>query len=379
MKYIPRVLNLKEELKKKSYFLLGPRQTGKSTIIRKELSDCRTYNLLLSDVLLELSRNPSIIRHEVTAKDKIVVIDEIQKLPQLLDEVQYLIEEKGINFLLTGSSARKLRRGGVNLLGGRARSKFLFPFTSHELLNNFNLHKALNIGLLPSIYFSDEPRKDLKSYVGSYLKEEIVSEALVRNIPAFSRFLEIAALGNAQMLNYTNIGNDAQVPTSTVVEYYEILKDTLIISFLPAWKETIKRKPISTSKVYFFDSGVVRSIQSRKDLSPKTEAYGEALETFMHNEIKAYLEYSDKEGLHYWRSKSGYEVDFIIAEKVAVELKSQSVFSPKLIKGLKALKEENLLERYILVSNIEREKNIDGIEILPISKFLSLLWEGEIV
>ncbi|HLF15174.1 MAG TPA: AAA family ATPase, partial [Bacteroidota bacterium] len=256
-----RFLSVEDLLREKSHFLLGPRQTGKTSLVTRTLHNVRVFDLLDSSVFLDLSRDPGRLESELTPADRYIVIDEIQRLPSLLHEVHRLIEKRKIRFLLTRSSARKLRRGGVNLLGGRAREKYLYPFTRGELGKHFSLEKALSSGLLPPIYFSSSARTDLDAYAGLYLREEIVAEAATRNVPAFSRFLKIAAQCNGTIVNYTNIGNDAQVPRTTVYEYFEILKDTLIIHELQAWKKSKKRKPLVSSKYYFFDVGVVSSLQ----------------------------------------------------------------------------------------------------------------------
>jgi uncharacterized protein len=224
----------------------------------------RIYDLLDTSIYLALSQNPGRMAQELSPKDRIVVIDEIQRLPELLNEVHRIIESRGLRFLLTGSSARKLRRGGINLLGGRARTKYLHPLTYKELGERFDLARAMERGLLPSIYFSDDPRADLESYAGSYLQQEIVAEGATRNIPAFSRFLRVAAICNGTIVNFTNVANDAQVKRTTVYEYFEILKDTLIVHELPPWKKTKRRKPLASSKYYFFDVGVVSSLQGRR-------------------------------------------------------------------------------------------------------------------
>jgi len=234
--------------------------------------------------------------------------NEIQKLPVLLDEVHRLIEQRRIRFVLTGSSARKLRRGGVNLLGGRAPSRTLHPFTCRELGGAFDLTRALDRGLLPSIYFSDSPREDLRAYVGTYLKEEIAAEALTRSVPAFSRFLEVAALSHGTMLNFTTVASDAQVPVSTVREYFHILEDTLIARPVPAWTKTRTRKAISTAKHYFFDVGVVRHLQHRSGLARRSPEFGEAFESYIFHELSAFIDYTEPMPLAYWRSTSNFEV-----------------------------------------------------------------------
>ncbi len=380
LKYIPRKLDLRGLLEKKSHFLFGPRQTGKTSLIQNTLSEFRYYNLLETKTFLDLSQDLELISKELTPRDKIVIIDEIQRLPDLLNVVQRLIEEKKVHFLLTGSSARKLRRGGVNLLGGRARSRTLHPFSFCELQEKFDLNKAINRGLVPSIYFSDAPDDDLKSYVGDYLKEEIAYESYTRNIPAFSRFLEVAALSNGQMINYTTLGNEAQLSRSTVIEYFQILKDTLIASELLAWNKTIKRKAISTSKYYFFDPGVVRFLQHRSSIHPRSKEFGEALETYLHHELKTYHDYHSLGDLYYWRSVSNYEVDFIALESVAIEVKSTQNLQEQDLKGLKALKEEkkNAVKKFILVYCGERCLHSEGIDIFPLSIFLEKLWAEEL-
>lgn len=376
--YIKRYLNIKEILSKKSLFLFGPRQTGKSSLIKNELPLVKSYNLLDSNTYLMLSQNPKLIEQQLTKEDEIIVIDEIQKLPSLLDEVHLLIETKNIKFLLTGSSARKLRRGGVNLLGGRARSRVFHSLVYSELKGEFDLNKALDIGTIPSIYFSDAPYEDLKAYTGDYLQEEIASEARVRNIPAFSRFLQVAGLCNGKMINYQNISSDSQVPNTTVQEYFQILRDTLLAFDVPAWKHSLKRKPITTSKFYFFDVGIVRSLQKKQKIYDKTSEYGEAFETFMAHELKAYTDYLQKEPLTYWRSKSNYEVDFILDNRIAVEIKAKEVVTERDIKGLYALKEENLLQGYCVVSLEKVKRVINGITIYPWRDFLEKLWLNEL-
>ena len=311
---IARYLDARELLKQRSCFLFGPRQTGKSTLIRHQLADVRTYNLLDHTLFIRLSRNPALIREALAPQTEIIVIDEIQKMPALLNEVQLMIEEHGVRFFLTGSSARTLRRKGVNLLGGRARSRVLHPFVSAELGDHFRLERALEFGLLPSVYFSDAPAEDLAAYSGDYLKEEVAAEALVRNIGAFSRFLEVAALSHGRMINFAQIASDAQVPASTVREYYGILEDTFIAHEVPAYTETRKRKAVSTSKYYLFDVGLARHLQGRRGLPLGTAEYGEAFESFMLQEIKGFCDYHLLDPPRYWRSKSRFEVDFVVGE-----------------------------------------------------------------
>jgi uncharacterized protein len=374
--WVERVLDLPALLQKRSHFLLGPRQTGKTFLIQHTLHNVRVYDLLDHSVYLALSQNPGRMAQELSATDKIVVIDEIQRLPELLNEVHRLIESRGIRFLLTGSSARKLRRGGVNLLGGRARTKYLHPLTYKELGERFDLTKATERGLLPSIYFSDDPRADLQSYAGSYLQQEIVAEGATRNIPGFSRFLKVAALCNGTIVNFTNVANDAQVKRTTVYEYFEILKDTLILYELSAWRKTRKRKPLASSKYFFFDVGVVSALQDRR-FRPGTPEFGEALETYLMHELTSYSDYVSQESLNYWRSTTGFEVDFIIGDHTAVEVKAKENVSAQDLKSLRALAEEKQVKRYLCVSLEPRTRKIDGVVILPIHEFLNALWGGE--
>ncbi len=374
--YIPRALNPLKILEKKSCFLLGPRQTGKSTLIRNSLPKAKTYNLLDSNTYISLQKNPALIRQELTKDDTIVVIDEIQRIPDLLNEVHLMIEEHQITFLLTGSSARRLKTKGVNLLAGRARSRHLHPFIQSELKEQFELQKALEVGLLPSVYFSDNPREDLRDYVNTYLEFEIAAEAVVRNLGVFSRFLEVAALSNGQMLNYSQIASDTEVTAPTIREYFQILEDTLIGQRLEPFKRTKKRKAIVTPKFYFFDTGVVHHLVGRQSLAPKTKEFGDAFETYIFHELQTYCDYNfgPNSSLHYWRSTSDFEVDFILSEKIAIEVKAKENVSDRDLKGLKALREEGLCERYVVMSLDKVPRIIDGIEILPYTKFLDELW-----
>lgn len=374
--YIQRTLDLPALLKQKSHFLFGPRQTGKSSLVARSLGNARVYDLLDSSVYLAMSREPGRLAEEIGPQDRVVVIDEIQRLPGLLNEVHRLIERRGIRFLLTGSSARKLRRGGVNLLGGRARTKNLHPLTSHELGGRFDLARAVERGLLPSIYFSDSPRADLDAYAGSYLQQEIVAEGVTRNVPAFSRFLRVAALCNGTIVNFTNLASDAQVARTTVYEYFEILKDTLILHELPAWRQSRKRKPLASSKYYFFDVGVVSVLQGRV-FRPGTPEFGEAFETVLMHELLSYSDYVSGQPLAYWRSTSGFEVDFIIGDHTAVEAKAKQNVSPNDLKSLRALAEEKRLKRYVCVSLEPRPRVVDDVAVLPYRHFLSALWSGE--
>jgi uncharacterized protein len=373
---VERVLDLPGLVRKKSHFLFGPRQTGKSFLIRHALPGARVYDLLDHATYLALGQRPHRIAEELTATDRVVVIDEIQRLPELLNEVHRLIEQRGIKFLLTGSSARKLRRGGVNLLGGRARVKHLHPLIARELGRDFDLNRAVERGTLPSIYLSDDPEADLAAYAGAYLQQEIVAEAATRNIPAFSRFLRVAAHCNGTIVNFTNVANDAQVPRTTVYEYFEILKDTLILHELAAWRKSRKRKPLASSKFYFFDVGVAATLQGRR-IGPRTPEFGAGVETYLMHELMAYRDYVSGEPLSYWRSTSGFEVDFIIGDHTAIEVKAKETVSPQDVKSLRAIADERKLKHYICVSLEPRPRRVDGIALMPVREFLEALWSGE--
>jgi predicted AAA+ superfamily ATPase len=375
--YIGRALDVARLAGRKSLFLFGPRQTGKSALVRHTLPAARVFDLLDPDVFLTLSRRPQRVGEELGPDDRLVVLDEIQKLPVLLDEVHRLIEGRNIRFVLTGSSARKLRRGGINLLGGRAPSRTLHPFTYGELGAKFDLDRALDRGLLPSIYFSEDPKDDLRAYVGTYLKEEVAAEALTRNVPAFSRFLEVAALCHGTMLNFSQVASDAQVPLSTVREYFHILEDTLVARLLPAWTRTRKRKSIGTAKHYFFDVGVARHLQHRSGLARRSPEFGEAFESYIFHELSTYIDYTDASlPLAYWRSTSNFEVDFVLADRTAIEVKAKDPVGERDLRGLRALREEGMLKAYVVVTLESRPRTVDGIRLLPWRHFLAELWDG---
>ena len=381
MNVFPRLLDLKEESKKKSLFLFGPRQTGKTFLLKKLFPESEFYNLLLSDLFLRVTQRPQLIREELMTKGKKinqpVIIDEIQKFPLLLDEVHYLIEEHNICFIVTGSSPRKLRRGGANLLGGRARTRQLFPLVSKEI-PHFDLLRILNYGSLPFIYLSSEPEEDLLAYCGNYLNEEIQAEGAVRRIELFSRFLQTAAIINGEMLKFEAVASDLGMPARTVREYFHILEDTLIGILLKPYRKTRKRKPVSMAKFYFFDIGVSNILAGRYHIRPRTELFGKVLEHFIFTEIRAYLSYKkDRRILSYWHSYSGYEVDFLIGDETGIEVKASSLAGEKHMKGLKALSEEIPLKQKIIVSTDKEPRKIGDILVLPVTHFLDYLWNDQ--
>ena len=374
-----RSLDLKALLSQhRSYFLFGPRSTGKSSLLQHQLTADYYFDLLDGDTFEELMRSPSLLEHQIKGEHKLVIIDEIQKLPKLLDQIHRLIEKKGHQFLLTGSSASKIKRQGANLLGGRALEAHLFPLTWKELGADFDLFKYLNFGGIPRHYLSVAPKEDLKAYCRLYLAEEIKAEALVRNYDRFVRFLETMAINNGQELIYKNISSDSGVPERTVEGYVEVLKDTLIGFELLPFLKSKKRKAIQKSKFYFFDPGVSNYFSDKLPLAKGSSDLGILFEQFILMEIRAYNSYSQKNlSLSYWGTRS-FEVDLIVGKNAAIEIKySQNVDSNHL-KGLKAFREEKQVKDYYLVGRYKFEQERDGIKILPYEVFLERLWAGEI-
>ena len=377
-----RILNLEALLKKKSFFLFGPRATGKSYLIRKELAQSSVIiDLLRSELYLHLSANPHELESIINMHTdfQYVVIDEIQRIPMLLNEVHRLIEERGLIFLLTGSSARSLRQHAVNLLAGRAWEANLFPLTTAEIVD-FNLDRYLQYGGLPAVYASENPHEELYAYVDTYLKEEIQAESLVRKIPNFSRFLKIAALTSGHILNFSSVSNDTGIPVSTVREYYHILEDTFIGFLVPAWTKTIKRKSVSTAKFYLFDCGVKHTLAGIKTLESASDCYGQAFEHFIALELRAYLSYRRlRLSLCYWQSQQHHEVDFIIGDDIAIEVKSTHKINDKHLKGIRLLMQENICQKYIVISHDPVSRKNDNVEIIFWKDFLKKLWEDKVI
>ena len=374
-----RYLNLGKLLEMKSFFLFGPRATGKTTLIDNSLQNAYVFDLLEADTYARLLKRSALIDETVTDPTRVVVIDEIQKIPSLLDEVHRLIQKRRLKFLLTGSSARKLKRGAANLLAGRAWRAELFPLSYCEL-PEFDLQRYLNRGGLPDAYLSEHYREELATYASLYLREEIQAEAITRNVQAFAEFLDLIALSNGQEINFESLASDCQVSTSTLKNYMQILEDTLIGFKLPAFTKTKKRKAISRAKFYLFDVGVVNSLCRRGEIVIGGELFGPAFEHFIVAEMRAYLSYTrSPRQMSYWRSTSQFEVDLIVDDLCAIEIKSTKLAVDKHIKGLRAFKEEGAVKRHIIVS-MDPDKRItsDGIEIYPWNLFLSELWQGRL-
>lgn len=373
-----RILDMASLAEQKSFFLFGPRSTGKSWLLRHSFPQDAIIDLLKSSTYLPLAQNPSFLENMVRERagtGKPVVIDEIQKLPALLDEVHRLIENTGTRFIMTGSSARKLRRGGVNLLAGRAWQANLFPLVYKEI-PGFNIDRYLRYGGLPQVYGSARPEEELDAYINTYLKEEIQEEALVQNLPKFSRFLKTASFCNAEQINFTNIANDAAMPASTVRSYFDLLRDTFTGFFIESWQDSKKRKAVSTPKFYFFDTGLANGLSASYNFSRESSEYGKAFEHFLAMELRAWISYKrNRLELFYWRTRTGTEVDFFIPGHFAVEVKTTRTVSDQHLKGLRALKEENAAKDYFLVSfDSNNHRTSDGIRCLHWKTFLDELW-----
>lgn len=365
-----------------SIFFWGARQTGKSTLLKTLFPNALWFDLLLSDEYERLSKKPELLREIILANRNVslVIIDEIQRLPDLLNEVHWLISNHKVRFILSGSSPRKILRGGFNLLGGRALRYELYPLISVEI-PDFDLIRALNHGLLPRHYDSANPRKLLSSYIGSYLQDEIVAEARIRNVHTFSRFLEVAALTNGEMINYTNIASDCGISAKTIKEYFQILEDTLIGRHLPSFQKRPKRRVITAPKFYMFDIGITNYLLNRTKIEKGTELFGKAFEHFIYQEIYAHSRYSDVNyPMYYWHTASQIEIDFVLGDhEVAIEVKATDQATVRHLKGLKAFAEEYDVKKLILVSNDPLPRLVDDIEILPWKVFLERLWKDEII
>ena len=370
-----------------SILLFGPRGTGKSTWIRDRFPNTVTYDLLDTREALRLSRDPHSLYRELAAMSPgdWAVIDEVQKVPQLLDEVHRLIESHGLRFVLSGSSARKLRRGGVNLLAGRAITTSMFPLVSAELSFEINTERALRFGMLPKAVTTETPQNYLRTYAETYLVQEIQAEALTRNIGAFARFLEIAARQNGQLTNATGIARDAGINRRTVQSHFEILTDTLLGFWLPAWKLKSATKQVRESKFYFFDSGVARALGGRLAYPPAPVELGPLAETLVLNELRAWLGYSGTDyRLSFWRSYNGVEVDVLcetVEGFVAIEIKAAPRWEKRFNRGLHRVAADFGKERTTCFGVYlgERAALWDDVQVLPLVEFLRRLWSGEII
>lgn len=374
-----------------STFLWGARKTGKSFYLKRHFPLSVCYDLLKTDLYFRLLKEPYQLREEILelgeeALSHPIIIDEIQKIPILLDEVHWLIENTSAYFILCGSSARKLKKEGVNLLGGRAWRYEFFPLVYPEI-KNFDLLHALNYGLIPSHYAAQHWTKTVKSYINDYLKEEIKAEGLVRNLRSFAQFLDVAAFSNGEILNYSNISRDCGVDAKTIKEYYQILVDTLLGYYIYPYKDKIKREDlVATPKFYFFDVGVVNQLRKRSFAELKGLEAGNAFENYILMELWAYRGLNEKEfDIHFWRTNSGLEVDFILGNaEVAIEVKISNAISSGDIRGLIAFQEEYRPKASFVVCTAPKPRKLtlpngQVTSIMPWRTFLDMLWEGKIM
>lgn len=372
---------------KTSFFLWGPRQVGKTSLLKSALPGAIWFDLLQSEVYVKMQTKPSLLREELAilkpSGKTWIVIDEVQKVPALLDEVHWLIENRGLKFVLCGSSARKLKRGHANLLGGRALRRELLGLSATELGADFEITKFINRGYIPNHFIFDDFQDRLRSYCTDYLKEEIFAEGLVRNLPAFSRFLNIASFSDTEQVEFTNIARDVGVSSPTIKSYFEILEDTLIGQFISVYRKRPKRRIQGSPKFYFFDVGVVNSLSKRGTIDPKSELFGKAFENWVFHELQCLKAYQmpDLE-ISYWSLSTGTEVDFILNDmECAVEVKSSGRITDSHLKGLRELKKEHpKVKRRIIVSCEEKSRQTDdGIQVLSVSDFVRELTENSLV
>ncbi len=376
-KIIKRIFELNLP-KGKSAYLWGPRKVGKTYWIRHELSKHIIIDLLKTDVFAEYAARPSLLRERFIDHKGLIVIDEIQKITSLLDEIHWLIENSDASFLMTGSSARKLRREHANLLGGRAWRRTMLPLSYFEV-EGFDLETAMVSGLLPPHYLSPSPLEDLRAYIADYLKEEIINEARIQNIPAFNEFLRVCALTSSELLNYVNIGRESGISHKTVRSYFNILEDTYLGYRVSPWKSSKTRRMIQTEKFYIFDVGVANYLARRKPVIGSSD-FGKSFEHYIFMELKAYQAYKNPDmPITFWRTSSGYEVDFILGNKdIALEIKGSSRIHDGDTIPLKALQEDGPIKNSIIVCLENEPRQLSNkIQVLPWKLFLNKLWNND--
>ena len=370
-----------------TFFLWGPRQAGKSTLLRQCYPDGRWIDLLKSDQFRRYLTNPEFLRQEIEAegfhRDRQVVIDEIQKVPALLDEVHWLMENRGLSFALCGSSATKVKRGAANLLGGRAVRYELLGITAVELGDDFELTRLLNVGYLPRIYQLSRSIRLLDAYIDDYLVREVAAEGTVRKLPAFSRFLDAASLSDGEVVNLTNIAAECGISQHTVKNYFQVLVDMLLARWVPSYRSRPKRRVIRAPKFYFADVGVVNRLARRGPLAPGSELYGKAFENWVCHELSAWISYREFDGrLSYWRLAGGTEVDFVVGDmRLAVEAKASANIGSRHLKGLRSvIRDHPGIERRVIVCLEPRARRTsDGIDVLPAEEFVRRLWHDRLV
>lgn len=376
-----RIFDIENRLDE-AMFLFGGRQTGKSTLLKERFPKAVYIDLLKSDVRNRFKQHPEEFRESLLRypPETLVIVDEIQKVPDLLDEVHWLMVEKGLWFILSGSSARKIKKSGANNLGGRAIPETLFPLVSAEI-PDFDLERAVQNGMIPRHYMVANARNRMRAYIDLYLKEEILEEALVQNVDEFVRFMEVAAIMDGEILNYENVASDCEVSANTVKAYYKILVDTLLGFEVPAYRKVIKRKLYKSPRFYYFDVGIANHLTKRYHLAPKTPEYGHAFEHLIMQEIVAYLGYTNSdEELTYWHTYENLEVDAVIGDaRVAIEIKSKEHIDHDDKKGVTEFAKEHPDTRQIIVSRDRISRRSGDVDLYYVTDFFKALWAGEII
>ena len=385
MEYIRRALDIENQLEESSLFLFGPRMTGKTSYIENELQKKAIVSIafLDGDTLDAFRRNPVLLRSMLGGRTEgFVIVDEVQLFPPVLLDIQHIMTHSNIQFLLTGSSARKLKKSGSNLLGGRAGIVSMHPFVWKEIRDRDpDLDSIFATGMLPKAFISKSYQTQLRNYVRGYLDNEIAAEGERRDPAVFSSFLSFAASENTELMNFSNVSRDIGMSADTIKEWYQILVDTFIGYYLRPYRKGSKRIPVNTSKFYFFDIGVARTAARMPVPSETMTEYGKMFENYIFMELKAYIDYgmTDDE-LYFWRTREGYEVDFVIENKVAIEVKTSKNITGKELKGLREFMKENAVKDYIIVCRELFERTTDdGIRIMPWKLFLDSLWNGSII
>lgn len=376
-----RIFDIENRLDE-AMFLFGGRQTGKSTLLKERFPKAVYIDLLKSDVRNRFKQHPEEFRESLLRypPETLVIVDEIQKVPDLLDEVHWLMVEKGLWFILSGSSARKIKKSGANNLGGRAIPETLFPLVSAEI-PDFDLERAVQNGMIPRHYAVANAQNRMRAYIDLYLKEEIIEEALVQNADEFVRFMEVAAIMDGEILNYENVASDCEVSANTVKAYYKILVDTLLGFEVPAYRKVIKRKLYKAPRFYYFDVGIANHLTKRYQLAPRTPEYGHAFEHLIMQEIAAYLGYTNSdEELTYWHTYENLEVDAVIGDaRVAIEIKSKEHIDHDDKKGVTEFAKEHPDTRQIIVSRDRISRRSGDVDLYYVTDFFKALWAGEII
>ena len=376
-----RIFDIENHLDE-AMFLFGGRQVGKSTLLKERFPKAVYLDLLKSDIRNRFKQHPEEFRESLLRypPETLVIVDEIQKVPDLLDEVHWLMVEKGLWFILSGSSARKIKRSGANNLGGRAIPETLFPLVSAEI-PDFDLDRAVQNGMIPRHYMVANARNRMRAYIDLYLKEEIIEEALVQNVDEFIRFMEVAAIMDGEILNYENVASDCGVSANTVKAYYKILVETLLGFEVPAYRKVIKRKLYKSPRFYYFDVGIANHLTKRYHLAPRTPEYGHAFEHLIMQEIRAYLGYTgSEEELTYWHTYGNLEVDAVIGDaRVAIEIKSTDHVDHDDKKGVMEFAKEHPETKQILVSRDRISRRSGDVDLYYVTDFFKARWAGEII